>query len=236
MRVSALAANGFSENQVQAIFFKSANGYPRCDIAKLHCVDPNNDVPDAYLSEQYLGDILRYLKCCKANGQPRYPQLRQVFVTSRIYGGYAVNATGDNGGQDAGCLSPEPYAYESAFAVERLIVHQIDNSTDQYSGQVDYNTAPWFDWGPYLWADADTPRQADGLFWCDTTSGNPLCDTFRDVRFGDLTNSYLEQHYWGDHTHPSAQGAGKVAGKILDFLGRQPHSRNPWTPWLDPVQ
>ena len=43
-----LARNGYSENQVQAIFIKSSTSYPRCDLKGMHCVpgDPTF-LPDA---------------------------------------------------------------------------------------------------------------------------------------------------------------------------------------------
>jgi hypothetical protein len=51
-----------------------------------------NATPDYQMAEQYLGDIVRYLKCCKTPppgsqipSTPRYPNIKQVFVTSRIY-------------------------------------------------------------------------------------------------------------------------------------------------------
>jgi hypothetical protein len=127
-------------------------------------------------------------------------------------------------------LSPEPYAYEEAFGVQRLIVAQIDGTADTYSGNVSYpNDAPWFDWGPYLWANGDTGR-SDGLRWCDTTS-NFTCAGKLDFRYGQTGGA--DDYLWGDHTHPSAQGAGRVSGLILDFLGRTPHQRNAFVPWLD---
>jgi len=54
-------------------------------------------------------------------------------------------------------LSPEPIAYESAFAVKWLIEERINNSGPDSS-------VPWVSWGPYLWADGLTPR-SDGLTW-----------------------------------------------------------------------
>lgn len=102
--------------------------------------------------------------------------------------------------------------------MQRLIVAQINGAPDANgaSGSVDSSSAPWFDWGPYLWADADKPRQFDGLFWCNGQSGQfSPCNGERDVRFGDPNN---QTTYWGDFTHPSAKGAFKAAGQMVTFF------------------
>src|SRR5947209_6467789 len=68
-------------------------------------------VPDssaaAYALLRQLGDIVRCLKS-------RYPNLREVFLSSRIYAGYATTS-----------LNAEPYAYESGFSVKWLVESQI---------------------------------------------------------------------------------------------------------------
>lgn len=71
----------------------------------------------------------------------KYPNLRLVFLSSRTYGGYATTP-----------LNPEPYAYESAFAVRRLIREQTK----------DVNS-PVLLWGPYIWAAGKTANRADGF-------------------------------------------------------------------------
>ena len=76
----------------------------------------------------------------------KFPQLKLVYVSSRTYGGYSESD-----------LSPEPIAYESAFAVKWLIEERINNSSANRS-------IPWVSWGPYLWADGLTPR-SDGVVW-----------------------------------------------------------------------
>src|ERR671936_432090 len=73
----------------------------------------------------------------------RYPNLKLVYVSSRTYGGYATTP-----------LNPEPYAYDSGFAVKWLV-------TDRIAGRV---KGPWVGWGPYLWTDGEKGRK-DGLFW-----------------------------------------------------------------------
>ena len=99
-------------------------------------------------------------------------------------------------------LSPEPEAYHSGFAVKWLIEDQINGDSalnyDPMQGSV---VAPWLAWGPYLWADGLTPR-SDGLTW--------LCSDFVD-----------------DGTHPSGDGALKVAGLLQDFF-RTADTAVPW--------
>ncbi len=76
----------------------------------------------------------------------KFPQLKLMYVSSRTYGGYSKTD-----------LSPEPIAYESAFAVKWLIEERINNPSL-------HRSIPWVSWGPYLWADGMTPRR-DGLIW-----------------------------------------------------------------------
>lgn len=231
---SDLERNGYTEAQVQAVFIKTADNFPQCDLKGLYCADGSTE-PDAYTAERFLGDILRYLKCCKnplsANPGtiPRYPNLKQVFVTSRTYGGYA-------NGSDKGCLNPEPFAYELGFSVQRAIVAQIDQTNnitdgDLYSGQLDYTVAPWFDWAPYLWASGTNVSSGNGLNWCDsTTTNNQFCaHNPGDFRYGDLAYPA----YFGDHIHPTSSGQAKVAGQLLKwFQGILPPAQSYVSDWL----
>lgn len=73
----------------------------------------------------------------------RFPNLRAIYVSSRTYGGYAITH-----------LNPEPYAYESGFAVKWLVQEGIRGRL----GRV------WVGWGPYLWTDGLAGRR-DGLTW-----------------------------------------------------------------------
>ncbi len=89
------------------------------------------------------------------HAKQRYPNLRIVFVSDRVYAGYALTNR-----------NPELYAYENAFAVRWLI-------EDQIAGQPELNLhprrgevrAPLLLWGPDLWADGGDPRRSDGLTW-----------------------------------------------------------------------
>lgn len=143
IRDDILTPLGLSENQVQIVWVKVANPNPDTSLPESNA--------DAYLLLDLLGNIARALKI-------RYPYLRQVFLSSRIYAGYATTS-----------LNPEPYAYESGFSVKWLIEAQITQmetgEIDPLAGDLAYPaTAPWLAWGPYLWADGLTPR-SDGLIW-----------------------------------------------------------------------
>jgi hypothetical protein len=172
VRDERLAPVGLSELQVQAVWLKQADAMPTMSL-------PSTS-PDAYTLESRLGQIVRALKV-------RYPNLQQVFLSSRIYAAYATSA-----------LNPEPYAYESGFAVKWLIeaqINQMANSVvESRAGDLNYNTvAPWLAWGPYLWADG-TNQRSDGLTW-------------------------VQADFASDGTHPSApNGRQKVGRMLLDFF------------------
>ncbi|HUF46422.1 MAG TPA: hypothetical protein VMM93_01340 [Vicinamibacterales bacterium] len=114
----------------------------------------------------------------------RFPNLRLAYLSSRIYAGYATTT-----------LNPEPYAYESGFAMRWAIDEQLaGNPALRYTG--DDAPAPWIAWGPYLWADGLRAR-SDGLTWA--------CSDFQS-----------------DGTHPSPSGRQKVAERLLDFVRTDP--------------
>jgi hypothetical protein len=117
-----------SAAQVQIVWLKTALAH-----------EPGGFPEKAQLLQRALRSIVGILST-------KFPQLKLVYVSSRIYGGYSETD-----------LSPEPIAYESAFAVKWLIEERINNaSPDRW--------IPWISWGPYLWADGLTPR-SDALIW-----------------------------------------------------------------------
>lgn len=179
IRDTWLTASGLSERQVQIAWVKVANPNPTTSL-------PSSS-SDAFTLVSQMAAIARTLK-------QRYPNLQQIFFSSRIYAGYATVQ-----------LNPEPYAYESGFAVKWVVQAQIDQIrqgrvVDTLAGDLDYRTvAPWVAWGPYLWVRGTMPR-SDGMIWT----------------IGDLSS---------DGTHPSQSGETKVAGMLLAFFKTSPVSR-----------
>jgi len=123
-----LSKAGVTAAQVQIVWLKEA-------IAR-----ENEPFPtDANRLQQDLDAIVSVLR-------QRFPNLQIVYLASRTYGGYASIP-----------LNPEPFAYESGFAVKGLIQAAIAAPAQR----------PWLAWGPYIWTDGLRGR-GDGLVWtCD---------------------------------------------------------------------
>lgn len=144
VRDTRLAPRGLSEAQVQIAWVKVANSGPTVALPQA--------TSDAYRLVTQTGNIIRALKV-------RYPNLRQVYLSTRIYAGYATTT-----------LNPEPYAYESGFAAKWVIEAQIEQlrtgQVDPRAGDLDYTNGPaaWVSWAAYLWADGWN-RRSDGLAW-----------------------------------------------------------------------
>ncbi|MCH7719780.1 MAG: hypothetical protein IH988_02150 [Planctomycetes bacterium] len=78
-----------------------------------------------------------------ATARELFPNLRQAFISNRLYTGYA----GDFDSCDA--VSPEPWAYQNGFMVKALIGRQI-------AGLMpfgDDGAYPWIAWGPEFWGN-----------------------------------------------------------------------------------
>ena len=128
-----LASAGVSAGQVAAVWLKLADANPAGGWPG-HAVTLRNETETVV---RLLGE--------------RFPHLSAVYLSSRIYAGYATST-----------LNPEPYAYESAFSIRWLITDQVRGVGGLgYSGT---DGVPWLSWGPYLWADGLIPR-SDGLTW-----------------------------------------------------------------------
>ena len=170
-----LESAGVSPAQVQAVWIKQA------------LIGPSAGFPS---ETERLRDRVRESVIL---AKQKYPNLRVAYLSSRIYAGYATTP-----------LNPEPYSYESAFAVRWLIEEQAKGApalnADAAKGEV---KAPVLLWGPYLWANGDVPRKSDGLAY----------------KREDLTER--------DGTHPSGSGREKVAKLLLTFFTENPLAK-PW--------
>jgi hypothetical protein len=163
-----IEAAGLSPAQVQVCWLKHVEANPA----------PLGGFPAHARALQ--ADITAILKIAKH----RYPNLRVVYLSSRTFGGWSGRVSG----------SPEPYAYESGFGTRWVVESQIKGDPqlnfDPGRGRVQ---APFALWGPYLWAQGDSPRKLDGLTW-----------TRADVR--------------ADQLHPNEAGAKKTTTLLLDFF------------------
>lgn len=173
-----LTAAGLTEAQVQVAWIKQANKDPQTSL-------PSSNA-DAYRLVGQLGNIARALKV-------RYPNIRLAYFTSRIYAGYATTT-----------LNPEPYAYETGFAVKWLIAAQVEQERsgkiDPRAGDLGPAAAPWLAWGAYVWADGLNPR-SDGLTWA---------------------RNELES----DGTHPAQAAEQKVGSMLLRFFESEPTAKS----------
>lgn len=144
-----LAERGVTDAQVAVAWVK---------LTRLQVVGPCRDA-SANQERACLGpgeallhaELVAVLQALKA----RFANLELVYLSSRIYGGYA------DGGP-----SPEPFAFQSGVAVKAVIVDQIAGEPalnwDPSRGPV---RAPWLAWGPYLWADGTEAGEPDALRW-----------------------------------------------------------------------
>lgn len=156
---------GVSRAQVQAVWIKQADAGPSSGFLR-----------DAQQLQAELVKIVQVIA-------DRFPNARLCYLTSRTYGGYATTG-----------LNPEPYAYESGFAVKWLIEEQLkDNPALNYDAAKGEVQAPWLSWGPYFWANGQTKRAADGFSW-------------------------EQSDFSGDGTHQSPSGQQKVGQLLLDFF------------------
>lgn len=165
LRDHDLIPAGVTEAQVQVAWLKEANAQPRVSL-------PAADA-DAIRLESQIGSIVRAMNV-------RYPNLRLVYISSRIYAGYATTA-----------LNPEPYAYETGLAVKWAVQEQIDQ---RRRGALDETLTPWIAWGPYLWTSGMSAR-SDGLTWSrnDVESDGTHPSQSGEQKVGALLLSFLKQ-------------------------------------------
>jgi hypothetical protein len=159
-----LTSAGVTAAQVQALWIKE--------------VVPGSMAPFPVDAKQLYRDLISTLHIV----HDRFPNAKLAFLSSRTYGGWT-----EVGG------SPEPWAYESGFAVKWVVADQLAGKAElNYDAAKSAVTSPWIEWGPYLWTDGVKGRK-DGFV-------------------------YTREDVGPDGLHPSAQGQQKIAKMLLDFF------------------
>jgi len=130
-----LVAAGVTAKQVEVAWIKQANAQPTA--------------PFPVEAKRLQADLVATLH----NLRGQFPNLKIAYLSSRIYGGFAVTP-----------LNPEPHAYEGGFAVKWTVGAQIAGDADlNYDPAKGAVRSPWIAWGPYLWADGVKGRKQDSL-------------------------------------------------------------------------
>ncbi len=114
---------GVTPAQLQVLWIKEANAGPSAGWPAE--------------TDRLRDDVRKLINLARA----KYPNVRLIFLSSRIYAGYATTR-----------LNPEPYAYEGAFAMRAVIREQPADG-------------PAILWGPYLWTNGEKGRALDDLKW-----------------------------------------------------------------------
>lgn len=147
---------GVTAKQVQAAWIKQANAMP------------SEGFPGA--AKKLQDDMAGTLH----NLHDKYPNIKIAYLSSRIYGGYALSP-----------LNPEPYAYEGAFSMKWTIADQISGKPElNYDPKKGEVKSPWIAWGPYIWTDGMKGRKTDSLIWnkddCVSTDRTHPSDSGRE--------------------------------------------------------
>ena len=123
------------------------------------------------------------LKLVVQVARTRYPNLRLLYLSDRIYGGYG--SVPPNG---------EPYTYETGFAQKWLVEDQINGDAalnyDPANGPV---RAPLLLWGPNLWANGPTPN-GRGTTWlpADYEADNLHPSASGEAKVGALLTTFFD--------------------------------------------
>jgi hypothetical protein len=135
------------------------------------------------------------LESIAQNLHTKFPNMKLAYYGSRFYAGYSNGLVNP--------ANPEPYAYQTGFAVKWTIQDQLNGLASlNYNPANGPVMAPWIDWGQYDWANGLLAR-SDGLVW-----------TCQDLE--------------SDGTHPSsAHGREKDSNMLLYFF-KTDDTTTPW--------
>jgi hypothetical protein len=152
---------GAVDRQVQILIWKQTNnrpqnadGSPRQPSSNFPSKDSKRFPAHALTTKALLKKRLLDLK-------KKYPNLKQVFFTSRSYGGWTCAPSADD--------YREPVAFEEGFSFKWLLEDQILGKDPQLAFEGDNAPAAWLAWGPYIWNPAWTQDmyRVDGAHPCE---------------------------------------------------------------------
>lgn len=166
-------------------------------VVAVWMMDPRSQPSGVYPSDMFQqeSDMISALQ----NMQIYFPNLKLAYLESMHYGGYAVNNPE---------ILPEPYAYETGFAVQTVIADQINGQANlNYNPANGPVVAPWLSWGTYDWAngmtaDSKALAASSGLEWSCADLGP-------------------------DGVHASTVGAQKDAALLTSFF-KSDETAEPW--------
>lgn len=153
---------GTIDPQVQIVLMKHsnnvpqlANGAPRVPNEPFTTAASKRFPRHAQITQGQLKKRILDLKI-------KYPNLKLLYLTSRIYGGWSCPPAPE-------ISFREPVAYEEGFSVKWLVESQVLGTDAALSFSGPNAQAPWLAWGPYIW-DSTWPQDwyRDDVHPCTT--------------------------------------------------------------------
>src|SRR5262245_32685207 len=156
-----LASAGVTPAQVQVVWLKETEA--AIGPAQLQALGVKEyDVPVRQPFPKSAESLLTDLRLIVQILPKQFPNLKQCYVSSRSYGGWALREG-----------NREPFSYETGYAVKWLIEEQLRGDAalnfDPQQGEV---KTPWLSWGPYIWANGDHLRKDGFVFAYDDFRDN----------------------------------------------------------------
>jgi hypothetical protein len=161
-------------------------------VVAVWMMDPRSQPSGTYPADMtnQENDVISALQ----NMQIYFPNLKIAYIESMHYAGYATNNPE---------ILPEPYAYETGFAMQTVIADQINGQADlNYNPNDGPVVAPWIAWGTYDWANGMTANgnasaASSGLEWTCADLGP-------------------------DGVHASTVGKNKDSALLVNFFKNEP--------------
>lgn len=136
-----------------------------------------------------------------------YPNLRLLYLSSRIYGGFLTVPPGS-----------EPFTFENGFGVKWLVEQQINaDPVLNYDPALGSVQAPLLLWGPYLWANGSTPN-GQGTTWllADFEADHLHPSASGEVKVGNLLTGFFDGEPSATWLAPTANAQLTVIAPTAD--------------------